>query len=167
MTRPQSSTGRGRRLGALGAVIGVAALLVLVGGIATAVVRLSGSEATTAGVDAPRAAVDAYYAALQRKDAAAAFSLLCSVQQQSGEPSFGDLVRRNDATGTGIAQWRSTPSTTSGADVAQVPGTLTLGDGTVNPLTVALLRERGAWRVCNSDLGGVIPGPGPTTGTRT
>lgn len=108
----------------------------------------------------PRAATDAYYGALTRRDARTAYDLLCQTQQQSGYDAYRQLVERDEQSGTGIRGWRSEPGVRRSGDEAYVQGTLRLATGPETPITIGLLQEKGAWRVCGSNLGGILPGPG-------
>ncbi len=157
--------GRGRRPSRSVVALGVAALAVaLAGGLVAGLSHGSGASSPLIPADAPRAAADAYYAALVRNDAPAAFELLCTVQRQSGLASYAALVARNERTGTGITTWRSgRTSATRGAE-ADVPGDIRLDNGSATPITVTLLREPMGWKVCGSNLGGILP-PAGGTGT--
>jgi hypothetical protein len=44
--------------------------------------------------------------------------------------------------------------------LAAVPGEVDLANGEATQIVVILAEESNVWRVCSSDLGGVLPGPG-------
>lgn len=143
-------------------LVGAAVVLTLVGGGLAVLVSGRGDAGGS-----PRTAVDAYYAALVRVDPGAAFARLCSSRRTSGLARYADVVRRDVASGTGIARWRSEPQVTLRGDEADVAGTLRLDDGLTTPITVTLLREEGHWGVCSSNLGGILPGPRADQGGAT
>lgn len=157
---PVASRHRSRRLTILVplAVVTTIALVVSLAFLLTG----SGSEAGT-----PGAVADAYYAALGKPDAATAYGLLCR-QRQGGESSFANDVADDERTGTGIRSWSRSGAVQQRGDQSAVAGTIALDDGRSTPIVVVLVREDDAWKVCTSDLGGVIPGPGsaspPSTG---
>lgn len=162
------------------AVTAVVVALLLAGSV-TALLRSGDGSATRAGGGTatpsatdpglePRTAVDAYYAALIARDPTAAFALLCRVQQQSGLAPYRALVERNQRTGSGVAQWQSMPDVKVRGDEADVSGTIVLENQLGTPIRVTLLLEAAGWRVCGSNLGGILPGPGgedPGPGTST
>jgi hypothetical protein len=41
-----------------------------------------------------------------------------------------------------------------------VPGQLVLDNGQATAIQVLLVQASGGWRVCTSNLGGILPGPG-------
>ncbi len=132
--------------------------LVLLAALAGGLVVLDRSGGGQDG--SPRKVVAAYYAALVRLDAPAAFGRLCSEQQQSGLAAYDREIHADDATGTGIRSWKGAGGVTVHGDEARVPGRLVLTGGMQTDIVVGLVRPAGVWKVCGSDLGGVIPGPG-------
>jgi hypothetical protein len=113
-----------------------------------------GNPAAAADVTA-----DGYYAAVKRGDAHAAYVLLCQ-RQQLGYAAYAARVARNVRTGTGITNFRRTGVGTVRGKLAAVPGEVDLANGSDTPIVVLLVEESGGWRVCSSNLGGVLPGPG-------
>ena len=119
---------------------------------------------TSAGADAPKAVVDGYYAALARDDAAGAFGRLCSEATGGGLAPYAAAVQRNRATGTAITSWRALAQPVVRGDQAVVRGHLELDRADGTDITVGLLLEDGAWRVCGSDLGGILLPAGTGSG---
>jgi len=150
---------RRRRLRGRGPLLtlAVVVLAVLVGGIVTALLPRSDSTS-------PRAVVDAYYRALIRSDEGVAFGLLCTQQQQSGLAPYAAFVAADERTGTGITRWRSKPGVTVRGDEAAVSGDLVLANGSGTPIQVVAVRQAGRWRVCGSNLGGILPPVGSDSG---
>jgi hypothetical protein len=140
----------------LGALIAVVAVGALVG-----VVVIPGGSSRP---KSPEAVTDAYYAALGKADAAKAYGLLCA-QQQTGAAAYASEVAQDQQTGTGIKSWMRSGSAQVQGNAAIVPGSLTLDDGTSTPIQILLVKANGAWGVCTSDLGGILPGPGTSAGS--
>jgi hypothetical protein len=166
------------------AVLAVLTLAALIGGITTAIVRQPGSHhdrvaaavttpaprgspttsaPTGTGVVAAAATAVAYYTALRDNDVRTAYGLLCA----SRRVPYGEYTAEYAAdvrTGTGIAQFRRTGGGEVRGDQAAVPATVALADGERTPIIVLLVIEGGQWRVCSSNLGGVLPAPGSSPG---
>jgi hypothetical protein len=96
---------------------------------------------------------------VKRGDARAAYQLLCE-RQRIGYADYAARVARNTRTGTGIASFRLTANAQVRGALAAVPGQVGLDDGDTTPIVVLLVDESGDWRVCSSNLGGVLPAPG-------
>lgn len=121
---------------------------------------LPDSAAPTDDTD-PVSVTKAYYAELAAKHPTAAFSLLCSARQQSMPLSLYTQAYAQDvSTGTGITTFTQSGQQEEQGNQAAVPGTLVLADKESVPITVLLMKEGASWRVCSSDLGGVLPNPG-------
>lgn len=146
--------------------IGGAALLVLAGGVVTVLLGLPGSAGaiTPAAATSPQRAVEGYYQALEARSGPRAFALLCPARQAGGYHSFALTLSQDLASGTGIRTWTRAGSPTVRGHLAAVPGHLVLTNGTVVAITVVLQRGGSTWRVCGSDLGGILPAPGGAPG---
>ena len=150
-----------RRPSPLAALVGLVAVVVLGGCIATIAVRAGNSSSSPHTASASPAAVStAYYDDLRDQKAAAAFALLCPAQQQQGEAMFAQTLQLDHTTGTGIAKFLVTGESTIGTTDASVPGSVSLANGQALAITVLLTRGTGGWQVCSSNLGGVLPAPG-------
>lgn len=165
--RPADPVNREKRPRWLAWATGAFALAIIVVAVVTVVIRNTDSSPAgklTAARSTPQKATDAYYAAVKAKDATKAFGLICAAQQANGESSFARMVDQDEKTGTGVRSWtRTGPSLVQG-DRATVAGTLVLANGTSTPLSVLLTRASDGWRVCSSNLGGILPGPGTSPG---
>lgn len=115
------------------------------------------------GVAAADTAANGYYTALAHGDARTAYGLLCT-RQQVGYGKYAEEVARNAQTGTSITSFRRAGVGQVRGLEAGVPGRVVLANGEATPIVVLLVVESGRWRVCSSDLGGVLPAPGSTTG---
>ena len=116
--------------------------------------------------DDPEAAVRVYYGTLAADKPASAFTMLCqTTQTELGESGYVANYNDDVSTGTGIKSWTAGPGEQIQGNAAEVPGTLALQDKESVPITVLVLRESGAWHVCSSDLGGVLPNPGSGSGS--
>jgi hypothetical protein len=113
-------------------------------------------------VSAADVVTDGYYAAVTRGDARSAYRLLCG-RQRIGYAVYAARIALNARTGTGVSSFRRTGKGTVNGRLAAVPGQVDLANGEATPIVVLLVEESGAWRICSSNLGGVLPGPG--TGT--
>ena len=100
----------------------------------------------------------AYYAALHKKDAVTAYTMLCANAMTQTESQFSDSVQADIQAGTGITSWKGEGTPTVQGDEAAVPGTLVLDDGGNFQLSLLLVRESGTFKVCSSNLGGILPG---------
>jgi hypothetical protein len=127
--------------------------------------RPTGSEAASgsAAVAAAAAVADSYYAALKKGDARAAYRLLCA-RQRIGYAGYAARVALNTRTGIGVTRFRRTGIGTVSGRLAAVPGEIGLANGQSTPIVVILTEETDHWKVCSSNLGGVLPAPG-TVGT--
>jgi len=152
---------RPRRRGRVTALIAVA-LVLLIGAGTVSLTRHPDQPQTLTAANAttPQRASDGYYKALISRAPRRAFDLLCSARRAAGYAGYGASVSQNVASGTGIKSWRRTAAPQIAGDKATVAGQLVLDDGDSTPITLALLREGGTWRICTSDLGGILPGPG-------
>jgi hypothetical protein len=119
----------------------------------------SGAPGASAAVSAAAAVTDSYYAAVKKGDARAAYRLLCS-RQRIGYAVYAARIELNTRTGTGVTRFRRTGNGTVRGLLAAVPGEVDLANGEATPIVVILAEESNVWRVCSSDLGGVLPGPG-------
>jgi hypothetical protein len=124
----------------------------------TATTTPSGSAA----VSAASAVTDSYYAAVKKGDARAAYRLLCT-RQRIGYAVYAARIALNTRTGTGITKFRRTGIGTVRSRLAAVPGEVDLANGEATPIVVILVEESKVWRVCSSNLGGVLPAPGTTS----
>jgi hypothetical protein len=116
-----------------------------------------GRSATAAAATA----VD-YYLALKREDPQAAYGLLCPARQLSYS-EYAAEVATDTRTGTGITSFTlAGPGQVKGLTAA-VPAHVSLADGEQTPIVVLLSYSSGAWRVCSSNLGGILPGPGQSS----
>jgi hypothetical protein len=122
----------------------------------------TGPSGGSAAVSAASAVTDSYYAAVKKGDARAAYRLLCT-RQRIGYAVYAARIALNRRTGTGITRFRRTGIGTVRGRLAAVPGEVDLANGEATPIVVILAEESSAWRVCSSDLGGVLPGPGTTS----
>jgi hypothetical protein len=113
----------------------------------------------SAALSAASAVTDRYYAAVKKGDARAAYRLLCT-RQRIGYGVYAARIALNTRTGTGITAFRRTGLGTVRGRIAAVPGEVDLANGESTPIVVILAEESTVWRVCSSDLGGVLPGPG-------
>jgi hypothetical protein len=130
----------------------------------TSATSSSGPAATaapggSAAVSAANAVADSYYAAVKQGDARAAYRLLCA-RQRIGFAVYASRIALNTRTGTGIRRFRRTGIGTVRGRLAAVPGEVDLADGAATPIVVILTEESNVWRVCSSNLGGVLPAPG-------
>jgi hypothetical protein len=137
---------------------GLLVVVVVVVGLVVVFTRHTGSSAASSAT--PAAAADGYYAALHRQDARAAFNLLCPQQQAEGYPAYAANVAQDSQTGTGIRSWERTGAVQTQGNEAIVPGQLVLDNGQATAIQVLLVQASGGWRVCTSNLGGILPGPG-------
>jgi hypothetical protein len=119
----------------------------------------TGTPGGSAALSAASAVTDSYYAAVKKGDARAAYRLLCA-RQRIGYAVYAARIALNTRTGTGITGFRRTGLGTVRGPVAAVPGEVQLANGESTPIVVILAEESTVWRVCSSDLGGVLPGPG-------
>jgi hypothetical protein len=117
------------------------------------------ATASSAAVSAASAVTDSYYAAVTKGDARAAYRLLCA-RQRIGFAGYAARIALNTRTGTGVTRFRRTGIGTVSGRLAAVPGEVDLANGQDTPIVVILAEESDAWRVCSSNLGGVLPGPG-------
>lgn len=138
----------------------IGAVAVIVAAASVGVLLTSGS-----GEASPASTADRYYHALAKDDAPAAYGLLCQRQRQISASSYAAEIRQIRMSGTGIASWSRT-SSQQRDEIAVVAGHLTLADGESTDIQVLEVEESGAWRVCGSNLGGVLPpvGQGATGG---
>jgi hypothetical protein len=113
----------------------------------------------SAAASAAAAVTDSYYTAVKKGDARAAYRLLCT-RQRIGYAVYAARVARNARTGTGITRFRRTGIGTVQGRLAAVPGEVDLANGEATPIVVILAEESNVWRVCSSNLGGVLPAPG-------
>jgi hypothetical protein len=173
-----------QRLRLLIAVVATLALVVIVVGIGTVIDRhadrgsdagradshppsaatsprpaASGTPRGSAAVSAASAVTDSSYAAVKKGDARTAYRLLCS-RQRIGYAVYAARIALNTRTGTGITRFRRTGIGTARGRLAAVPGEVDLANGETTPIVVILAEESNVWRVCSSNLGGVLPGPG-------
>jgi hypothetical protein len=123
--------------------------------------RPTGTNSTgeRAAVSAASAVADRYYAAVRQGDARAAYRLLCA-RQRVGYAAYAARIALNTRTGTGITSFRRTGVGTVSGRLAAVPGEVDLANGEHTPVVVILAEESNLWRVCSSNLGGVLPAPG-------
>lgn len=139
----------------------------LIGAVAFVVACASIAVLLTSGGGkaSPGSTADGYYRALAKDDAPTAYRLLCQRQRQLSTSSYATEVRQIRASGTGISSWTRT-SSQQRDEVAVVTGHLTLANGEGTDIQVLEVRESGSWRVCGSNLGGVLPpvGQGSTGG---
>jgi hypothetical protein len=142
------------------AALGAGLVAVLVVGLVTTVRWHGGDRSPRAAAER---AADAYYAAVHDNDAKAAYGLLCA-QERNGYTQYAAEVAQDHATGTGVATFRRTGAGRVRGSEAAVPARIVLDDGVGTPIVVLLARESGHWLVCSSDLGGVLPPPGPPAG---
>ncbi len=151
-----------RRPRPLIATVGLVAVVVLAGCLATIAVRAgrSSSPSAHASTATPSQVSVRYYDDLHQQDASAAFALLCPGQQQQGEGTFAQTLGLDQSSGTGIATFRVTGDATVTDQSASVPAVVSLDDGESTPIHVLLTHGDTGWQVCSSDLGGVLPAPG-------
>ena len=139
----------------------------MIGAVAFVVACASVGVLLTSGgaKPSPGSTVDRYYRALAKDDAPAAYRLLCARQRQLSASSYAAEVRQIRDSGTGIVSW-ARASSQQRDDVAVVTGHLALSDGESTDIQVLEVQESGTWRVCGSNLGGVLPplGLGSTGG---
>jgi MFS family permease len=119
------------------------------------------TPSTSAAVSVAAAVTDSYYAAVEKGDARAAYRLLCA-RQRIGYAVYAARIAVNTRTGTGITRFRRTGIGTVRGRLAAVPGEVDLANGLATPIVVLLVESSGRWRVCSSNLGGVLPAPGTT-----
>jgi hypothetical protein len=119
----------------------------------------TGTPGGPAALSAASAVTDSYYAAVKKGDARTAYRLLCA-RQRIGYAVYAARVVRNTRTGTGITRFRRTGIGTVQGRLAAVPGEVDLANGEATPIVVILAEESNVWRVCSSNLGGVLPAPG-------
>jgi MFS family permease len=112
-------------------------------------------------VSAAAAVTDSYYAAVKKGDARTAYRLLCA-RQRISYAVYAARIALNTRTGTGITRFRRTGIGTVRGRLAAVPGEVDLANGLATPIVVLLVESSGRWRVCSSNLGGVLPAPGTT-----
>jgi hypothetical protein len=112
-----------------------------------------------AAVSAASAVTDSYYEAVKQGDARAAYRLLCA-RQRVGYAAYAARIALDTRTGTGITRFRRTGVGTVSGRLAAVPGEIDLANGEHTPVVVILAEQADLWRVCSSNLGGVLPGPG-------
>jgi hypothetical protein len=158
------------------AALGVIAVAVVIVGIVAIATRGSGGAnhvthppiaptqpiRGTSAADAS-ATANGYYQALKAGNVRAAYALLCP-RQQGGLVEYAAQVEIDRETGTAIASFELSGTPTISATGASVPAHVALADGESLPITVLLEMEAGTWRVCSSNLGGVLPAPGPSLG---
>lgn len=142
----------------------VAALVVLLlaVGLAVATARQFGGPVavlTPAAATSPERAADGYYQALVARSGSRAFALLCPARQAGGYRRFAGTLSQDLTSGTGIRTWTRTGGAMTRGRLAIVPGRLVLQDGTATPILVVLVRAGASWRVCGSNLGGILPAP--------
>lgn len=130
----------------------------LIGAVAFVVVCAAVAVLVTSGggTASPGSTADHYYRALAKDDAPAAYRLLCTRQRQLSASSYAAEIRQIRASGTAISSWSRT-SSHQREEVAVVTGHLTLVDGESTDIQVLEVSESGSWRVCGSNLGGVLP----------
>jgi hypothetical protein len=121
----------------------------------------TGTAGGSAAVSAASTVTDSYYAAVKAGHARAAYRLLCA-RQRIGYAAYAARIAVNTRTGTGITRFRRTGIGTVRGRLAAVPGEVDLANGEATPIVVILAEESNVWRVCSSNLGGVLPGPGTT-----
>jgi hypothetical protein len=141
----------------------------LIGAVAFVVACASVAVLVTpgGGKASPGSTADRYYRALAKDDAPAAYQLLCTRQRQLSASSYAAEIRQIRMSGTGISAW-SRSSSQQRDQVAVVAGHLTLADGESTDIQVLEVEESGTWRVCGSNLGGVLPPVGQgSTGSGT
>jgi hypothetical protein len=119
----------------------------------------TGTPSGSAAVSAASAVTDSYYAAVKKGDAHTAYRLLCR-RQRVGFAVYAARIALNTRTGTGITRFRRTGIGTVRGRLAAVPGEVDLANGLDTPIVVILAEESNVWRVCSSNLGGVLPAPG-------
>ena len=122
--------------------------------------RRPGAGAEQLGRCGDRDRGTSYYEALTRGDARSAYGLLCRGQQSVGYAQYASEVSTNETTGTGIVGWQPTSATVVLGNAAQTAGLVTLTGGVSTPIVVQSVLETAGWRVCSSNLGGVLPAPG-------
>jgi hypothetical protein len=123
----------------------------------------TGTPQGSAAVSAASAVTDSYYGAVKKGDAHAAYRLLCT-RQRIGYTVYAARIALNTRTGTGITRFRRTGIGTVRGRLAAVPGEVDLANGEATPIVVILAEESRVWRVCSSNLGGVLPAPGTSSG---
>jgi hypothetical protein len=159
--------------------LGATAIVVLSAAVATVVTRATdssgkstSSQSSSPGIPTDHSATSAakvasaYYLAVKAGNARQAYALLC-VSRQTGYDGYAHEVELDAQTGTGIADFTLTtaPSTSAAGDTAQVPAHITLANGVATPIDVLMTYGAGSWKVCSSDLGGILPGPGLGAGS--
>jgi hypothetical protein len=122
----------------------------------------TGTPDGSTAVSAASGVTDRYYAAVKKGDARAAYRLLCA-RQRIGYAIYAARIAVNTRTGTGIARFRRTGIGTVRGRLVAVPGEVDLANGLATPIVVILAEESNVWRVCSSNLGGVLPAPGTTS----
>jgi hypothetical protein len=122
----------------------------------------TGTPSGSAAESAAAAVTDSYYAAVKQGDARAAYRLLCT-RQRIGYAGYAARIALNTRTGTGITRFRRTGTGTVQGRLAAVPGEVDLANGEATPIVVILAEQSNVWRVCSSNLGGVLPAPGTTS----
>jgi hypothetical protein len=123
----------------------------------------TGLPSGSAAESAAAVVTDRYYAAVKKADARTAYRLLCA-RQRIGYAVYAARIALNTRTGTGITRFRRTGIGTVSGRLAAVPGEVDLANGEATPIVVILAEESRVWRVCSSNLGGVLPAPGTSSG---
>lgn len=165
--RPAAPADRQQRPRWLAWATGAFALAIIVVAVVTVVIRTTDDSPAgklTAARSTPQKSTDGYYAAVHAGDATKAFAFLCPARQAAGLSSFSASVTQDRQTGTGVKSWTRTGPTQIQGDQAIVGGVVTLDNGAATPLSVQLLKASDGWRVCSSNLGGILPGPGTNPG---
>lgn len=166
-SRPAAPVHRQQRSRWLAWATGAFALAIIVVAVVTVVIRTTDDSPAgklTAARSTPQKSTDGYYAAVHAGDATKAFAFLCPAQQARGLSSFSANVTQDKQTGTGIKSWTRTGPTQLQGDQAIVGGVVTLDIGAATPISVQLLKESDGWRVCSSNLGGILPAAGTSSG---
>jgi hypothetical protein len=122
----------------------------------------TGTPGGSAAESAAAAVTDRYYAAVKKADARTAYRLLCT-RQRIGYAVYAARIALNTRTGTGITRFRRTGIGTVSGRLAAGPGEVDLANGEATPIVVILAEQSRVWRVCSSNLGGVLPAPGTTS----
>ncbi|HEX8036178.1 MAG TPA: hypothetical protein VF510_20140 [Ktedonobacterales bacterium] len=154
--KPRSAT--------VGILLGVAAVVVLVACIVSAVSLTAGALALNDQLTDPSTTVQRFYSALHQQDYGLAYSYFSkNLKKNVSQSTFTDQYSSYDKV-KGVIQSYPVQSSTVGAATA----TMTIAvvrrsnDSTAQLQTLRLIKESNDWHIDGINIGGAVPIPSPT-----
>lgn len=155
-SKPRSTT--------VGIVLGVAAVVVLIACVVSAVSLTAGALALNDQLTDPSATVQRFYSALHQQDYGLAYSYFSkNLKKNISQSIFIDQYSSYDKVKGVIQSYPIQSSTVSGATATMTIAVVRRSnDSTAQLQTLRLIKEGNDWRIDGITIGGNVPIPSPT-----